>query len=819
MSNVGYATLTVLPSAKGFASALSGQVNAPMASAGKDGGNKAGGAFAGAFKSLVAPALAFASVAAIGGFVTGAISAAGDLEQSVGAIETVFKGSSGQMLQWSASAASSVGLTKNEFNELGTLIGSQLKNGGTAMDELAPKTQSLIGLGADMASMFGGSTSEAVSALSSALKGERDPIEKYGVSLTQAAIDAKAAELGFSKVGGVLSQEANQAATLALIMEQTGDAHGNFAKEANTMAGQQQRLVAGWGNLKTSIGSAFLPVLTTTMGFLNTNVMPGLQAFADSIGNGGLAGKFQPVIGAVRAFGAAWKANDGDVTSSGLAGVAEQIANAFRPLFGPLGDFKTLWGEVTGGIKAFGAAWKANDGDVTSSGIPGFFEQVANAVRPVWDSLGGLIPQVLSVVSAFSPLHLVFAALQPVLPALLSAFSSLGSTITGVLGVALTYLTPLVQTVVNILSGVFLQAMPAVTAMVTVLGNAFTQLTPVLMNVFNAVMPLVFSLLNSLAPIITDLVASILPPLVSIFGNVVNAIGPLVQMIAGLLVPVIQALLPVVVTVFQAVANIIKAAMQIAQGVIQVVTGLISGNWDQVWSGMRNIVGGIWNGITALVSGAIRVVQSVIVGTVSAISGIWNSVWSGILSFLGGIWNGITSAASNGINGLMGWIGGLGGRIMGAVSNIPGLLIGVGRDLIAGLANGIMGAAGMIRDAVANAIGNVVDFAKSLLGIHSPSRVFMEIGGFTAKGMAIGLTKGAKYVQKAAQSLIPEVPAFRSPEVAGGGIQGALATVAANANGTPQAPIHQENHFNVPMSEEAYAELAARKLLRAGVGR
>lgn len=769
MSNVGYATLTVLPSAKGFASALSGQVNAPMASAGKDGGSKAGGAFAGAFKSLVAPALAFASVAAIGGFVTGAISAAGDLEQSVGAIETVFKGSSGQMLQWSASAASSVGLTKNEFNELGTLIGSQLKNGGTAMDELAPKTQSLIGLGADMASMFGGSTSEAVSALSSALKGERDPIEKYGVSLTQAAIDAKAAELGFSKVGGVLSQEANQAATLALIMEQTGDAHGNFAKEANTMAGQQQRLVAGWGNLKTSIGSAFLPVLTETMGFLNTSVMPGLQSFADGLGGGGGLG--------------------------------------------------TVLTEITGGIRAFGAAWKANDGDVTSSGFPGFMERLANAVRPVFDALAPLIPQVLGLASAFSPVSLIFRAIQPVLPAIAGALAQLAGTISGVLGVALTYLSPLIQTVVTMLSGVFLQAMPAVTAMVTVLGNAFTQLTPVLMGVFNAVMPLVFSLLNSLAPIITNLVSSILPPLVSIFGNVVNSIGPLVQMIAGLLVPVIQALLPVVVVVFQAVANIIKAAMQIAQGVIQVVTGIISGNWENVWTGMRNILSGVWNLITSLVSGAIRVVQSVIVGTVSAIAGVWNSIWSGILSFLGGIWGGITSAASNGINGLMGWIGGLGGRIMGAVSNIPGLLISVGRDLIAGLANGIMGAAGMIRDAVANAIGNVVDFAKSLLGIHSPSRVFMEIGGFTAKGMAIGLTKGAKYVQKAAQSLIPEVPAFRSPEVAAGGIQGALATVAANANGTPQAPIHQENHFNVPMSEEAYAELAARKLLRAGVGR
>ncbi|XSS46005.1 hypothetical protein ACQBAU_16340 [Propionibacteriaceae bacterium Y2011] len=123
-------------------------------------------------------------------------------------------------------------MTKNEFNELGAVIGAQLKNGGTAMDELGPKTNDLITLGADLSSMFGGTTREAVEALSSALKGERDPIERYGVSLNQAKIDAEAAALGFKKVGGQLSTEAQQAATVSLIMKQTADAQGNFNKEA-----------------------------------------------------------------------------------------------------------------------------------------------------------------------------------------------------------------------------------------------------------------------------------------------------------------------------------------------------------------------------------------------------------------------------------------------------------------------------------------------------------------------------------------------------------------------------------------------------------
>jgi len=135
------------------------------------------------------------------------------------------------------------------------------------MDQLAPKTNELIGLGADLSSMFGGTSREAIEALSSALKGERDPIERYGVSLTQAKIDAEALAMGAQKVDGVFSNQAQQAATLSLIMKQTQDAHGNFAKESDTFAHKQQVMQAEWGNLTTKIGELFLPIMTTTFGF------------------------------------------------------------------------------------------------------------------------------------------------------------------------------------------------------------------------------------------------------------------------------------------------------------------------------------------------------------------------------------------------------------------------------------------------------------------------------------------------------------------------------------------------------------------------
>jgi murein DD-endopeptidase MepM/ murein hydrolase activator NlpD len=308
--------VSIVPSAKGLTKSIGKEFAGVDREAAKT-GKSSGGAFSSAFKgSMAGIAGAFAAVG-IGSFVKDAIQGAGDLEQSLGALDSVFKGSSGQMKSWSKAAAKNVGLTSNEFNELGTLIGSQLKNGGTAMEDLAPKTKDLIGMGADLSSMFGGTTKDAVDALSSALKGERDPIERYGVSLNQAKIDAEAAALGFEKVGGSLSAEATQAATLSLIMKQTQDAHGNFAKESDTFAHKQQVMSAEWGNLTTKIGELFLPVMTTTFAFISDKVIP----------------VFGEVVGGVRAFAEAFKAGDGDITSSGFPGFMERLGGAARGLY------------------------------------------------------------------------------------------------------------------------------------------------------------------------------------------------------------------------------------------------------------------------------------------------------------------------------------------------------------------------------------------------------------------------------------------------------------------------------------------------------
>ena len=81
----------------------------------------------------------------------------------------------------------------------------------------------------------------------------------------------------------------------------------------------------------------------------------------------------------------------------------------------------------------------------------------------------------------------------------------------------------------------------------------------------------------------------------------------------------------------------------------------------------------------------------------------------------------------------------------------------VGKNLIKGFINGITSMATGVIEAVTGVVQGAIDWAKSLLGINSPSKVFMEIGRYTSEGFAIGLDKYAHMASNSAGELANNV--------------------------------------------------------------
>lgn len=184
------------------------------------------------------------------------------LEQAQGAVDSVFGAQSGAVTRLAKDAANSVGLAQAQYSDLAAVLGSQLKNLGIDQTKIIGTTDGLITKGADLAATFGGTTSEAVEALSAAFRGETDPIEKYGISIKAADVKARMAADGTSKLTGEAGKQARTQALLALINEQSAAATGQFGREQNSAAGSAQIAAANYENAKAALGDALLPAMT-----------------------------------------------------------------------------------------------------------------------------------------------------------------------------------------------------------------------------------------------------------------------------------------------------------------------------------------------------------------------------------------------------------------------------------------------------------------------------------------------------------------------------------------------------------------------------
>jgi hypothetical protein len=218
----------------------------------------------------IAAAAATAAFVAVG---VESVKAAADLEQSIGGVEAVFKEYASTVERTSKNAAQNLGLSRDAYNKVATIIGTQLKSSGTTLDQLAGKTNDLVTVAADLAATFGGDVTEATTAVTSALRGEFEPLRRFGIALSVAQIESKALEMTQKDLAKELTAAEKSAATQALIFQGAADASGQFARESETLAGKQQRLNAELENIKAVIGEALLP-----------SVVDATDAFAKFIG-------------------------------------------------------------------------------------------------------------------------------------------------------------------------------------------------------------------------------------------------------------------------------------------------------------------------------------------------------------------------------------------------------------------------------------------------------------------------------------------------------------------------------------------------------
>jgi len=149
---------------------------------------------------------------------------------------------------------------------------------------------------------------------------------------------------------------------------------------------------------------------------------------------------------------------------------------------------------------------------------------------------------------------------------------------------------------------------------------------------------------------------------------------------------------------------------------------------------------------------------------------------------------------------------------------LPSKFSEFGAMLMNGLANGITGAVSGVIERVKSAGTWVIDTAKSVLGIHSPSRVFAELGGYTMQGLEQGLLSGAAMpinaIGRTSQDMIK---ALDTSQIQIDRRAPLTAAAAGGRAGGQAAPITLNMTINAPagMDTQQLAQLVAAEVAKA----
>ena len=188
-----------------------------------------------------------------------AISAASDLNEQANKTEVVFGKSGKSVVKWSKGLAESFGLSSTAALEAASQFGNMLVPMGYGREEAAKYSKTMVQLAGDMASFNNASPEETLAAIQSGLAGQSEPLRKYGVFLDQARIKEQALKMGLYSGKGAMDAHTKSAATMAIILKDTADTQGDFARTSSSAANQQRIQAAETENLSAALGQGLLP--------------------------------------------------------------------------------------------------------------------------------------------------------------------------------------------------------------------------------------------------------------------------------------------------------------------------------------------------------------------------------------------------------------------------------------------------------------------------------------------------------------------------------------------------------------------------------
>nr|DAN64403.1 MAG TPA: tail tape measure protein [Caudoviricetes sp.] len=768
-TELGKAYVQIIPSARGMKGMLSKELGADIPQVGKEVGESLAGKLIGVTKKLIA-------AAGIGKLIHSSLMEGADLQQSLGGIETLFKGSADVVKKYANEAYKTTGLSANAYMENVTGFSASLLQslGGDTRKAADVANMAMVDM-ADNSNKMGTSMDRIQDAYQGFAKQNYTMLDnlKLGYGGTKTEMQRLLADA--QKLTGVKYDINNLSDVYQAIhaIQENLDITGTTAKEAaTTFSGSFASMKAAAQNVlgKLALGEDIMPSLhqlfETVKTFLVGNLIPMVwnvlkgipqvlagalgelmhMLFGDYIGESimnDLYDVFDKVGGVVSTiydmiFGSLSKKDNIDFlkklginekTASSIVNIGDNIRTMFENIGAVISNVAGIVGEFISDL--FGLA-KSKD---SVGGVASAFEAITKVLA---DASGKVKDFTKWMRENKTVMDIVKSALAGALAGFLAfkAITTIQSIITGFKSALLAVKGAVLAFNAAIAANPLGALVVAITAVVGALVWFFTQ-TETGKQIWSAFVDFVVGLWNGLVEFFSGLWTTISEGAINLWNGAVEVWNSVIEGIKIAWNGIVEFF----VALWEGISSTATAAWTtITETVIAIVQPFID-VFMSIWNGMKDGLGQIFEGIKMIFSSAWELIKSIVMGAVLFIIDLVTLDFTKMGEDLGLIWESIKSAASMIWDGICTYFSGI-------ISTIIGYFTGAFEGLktfLSGIWDSIKATAEAMWNAICQAILGIIDaFIASAKALWEGFKSFMSGLWEGIKSTAVGMWEGIK---------------------------------------------------------------------------
>ncbi|HDW2792691.1 TPA: hypothetical protein RLW73_002629 [Staphylococcus aureus] len=438
----------------------------------------------------------------------------------------------------------------------------------------------------------------------------------------------------------------------------------------------------------------------------------------------------------------------------GKIGLIRNAITGLVTVFGILGGPITIViGVIAALIAIFVLLWNKNEG------FRNFIINAWNAIKTFMVNVWNVLKAVASVVW------------NAILTAITTAVSNVYNFIMIIWNQIVAYLQGLWNGIIAIATTVW-------NLLVTIITTVFTTIMTIVMTIWTAIWTFLSTIWNTIITIAT----TIWNLLVTVITTVFTTIMTIAMTIWNAIWTFLQTLWNTIVTVATTVWNAITTAISTA---LQAAWSFISNIWNTIWSFLSGILTTIWNKVVSIFTQVVSTISD-------KMSQAWNFIVTKGMQWVSTITSTLINFVNRVVQGFVNVVNKVSQGMTNAVNKVKSFVddfVSAGADMIRGLMRGIGNMARDLAEKAASVAKGALNAAKRALGIHSPSREFMDVGMYSMLGFVKGIDNHSSKVIRNVSNVADKVvdafqPTLNAPDISS--ITGNLSNLGGNINAQVQ---------------------------------